>query len=466
MADVVKITTLDKAKLHRPTRIPKYGTRAHLDADIQQHSVYVAQEARRLAAELAAAAAEQERLQAQSSPPLQQRDPAQAKATAPAKRARANTGDSSDPQPSKKLKPSKDNTDARRRDNSSKSTKAASKQPKSTSRPPAPARTETTQQKTRPAESAVGGSDKKAQDKSDKNAKAALTLTVSDSGNVPKGTSSSDSSGKKHQAASTAPPTTATAATSQSAQNEPRKPDKSTEPKAATNKSNTVTNLPRVPKKTSPMTLYTNSALHMVDLPSVTSEDSWNSIVSTLNETQKNELLNSMATFALDLQKVDESVNNKSILAPRRMKMREDLEALFAGSERLAAIPDFVHPAIISQGPAPAGYAGTGLGDVLNRIDKASSLDIWKHLRTALAEYYTFMTSSHNCQWHALAIAIVATLSAYQLCVNSAPELFPGAQTSDPDAAIPRPGRTRQGSGAPGPTYGANDATTSKAARA
>jgi hypothetical protein len=121
MADVVKTTTLDKAKLHRPMRIPKYGTRAHLDADIQQHSVYVAQEARRLAAEHAAAAAEQERLRAKSSPPLQQHDPAQAKAAAPAKRARADAGNSSDTQSSKKLKPSKDNTDARRRDNSSKS---------------------------------------------------------------------------------------------------------------------------------------------------------------------------------------------------------------------------------------------------------------------------------------------------------------------------------------------------------
>ena len=214
------------------------------------------------------------------------------------------------------------------------------------------------------------------------------------------------------------------------------------------------------------MTLYTDSALHMVDLPSVTSEDSWNSIVSTLNETQKNELLNRMATFALDLQKVDKSVNDKPILAPRRKQMREDLEALFASSARLTAIPDFVHPVIISQGPTAAGYAGTDLGDVLNLVDNNSSLDIWKHLRTALAEYYTFMTSSQDCQWHALAIAIVATLSAYQLCVNNAPELFPGAETSDPDAAIPRPGRTRQGSGAPGPTYGANDATTSKAARA
>jgi hypothetical protein len=165
----------------------------------------------------------------------------------------------------------------------------------------------------------VGGSDKKAQDKSDKNAKAALTLATSDSGNVSKGKSSSNSSGKTHQAAPTAPPTTATAATSQSAQNELQTvaPDKSTEPKAATSKSNTVTNLPRVPRKTSPMTLYTDSALHMFDLPSVNSEDSWNSIVSTLNETQKNELLNSMATFALDLQKKSTSLSTTSPSWPR-----------------------------------------------------------------------------------------------------------------------------------------------------
>jgi hypothetical protein len=227
-----------------------------------------------------------------------------------------------------------------------------------------------------------------------------------------------------------------------------------------------VTTLPRVPKKTSLMTLYTDSALHTVNLAPVTSADSWSSVVSTLDETQKNELLNRMATFVLDLHNVDKSVTNQPILAPRRIKMRKQLEALFAGSARLTAIPDFVHPVIISQGPTAAGYTGTGLGDVLNLVDNNSSLDIWKHLRIALAEYYTFMTSSQDCQWHALAIAIVATLSAYQLCVNSAPELFPGVETSDPDAVIPRPSRTRQGSGAPGPTRGTNDATTSDAARA
>ncbi len=204
------------------------------------------------------------------------------------------------------------------------------------------------------------------QNKPDKNAKTALTPAASGSGNVPKGKSSNNSSGKTHQAASTAPPTTATAATSQSAQNEPQTPDKSTEPKATTSQSNTVTNLPRVPKKTSLMTLYTDSALHMVDLPSVTSADSWSSVVSTLDKTQKNELLNRMATFALDLHNVDKSVTNQPILAPRRRKMREDLQALFASSARLTAIPDFVHPVIISQGPTAAGYTGTGLGDVLN----------------------------------------------------------------------------------------------------
>ncbi len=114
MADVARITTLNKAKLHCPMRIPKYCTRLDLDADIRQHREDVAQKARRLAAELAAAAAEQERLRAKSSPPLQQRDPAQAKATPPAKRARADAGNSRNTQPSKKLKSSKDTTDARR----------------------------------------------------------------------------------------------------------------------------------------------------------------------------------------------------------------------------------------------------------------------------------------------------------------------------------------------------------------
>jgi hypothetical protein len=147
-----------------------------------------------------------------------------------------------------------------------------------------------------------------------------------------------------------------------------------------TSKSNTVTNLLRVPKKTSQMTLYTDSALDSVDLPSVTSADSWSSIVSTLNETQKNELLNRMATFALNLHNVDKSVTNQPILVPRRKKLREELEALFAGSARLAAIPDFVHPVIISQGPTAAGYTGTGLGDVLNLPRSTSGSTFASHL--------------------------------------------------------------------------------------
>jgi hypothetical protein len=104
VADVTKITTLDKATLHRPMRIPRYGTHLDLDADIQQHMEDLAQEARRLAAELAAAVAEQERVQAESGPPLQQRDPVQAKAAPPAKRARADAGNSRDTPPSKKPK--------------------------------------------------------------------------------------------------------------------------------------------------------------------------------------------------------------------------------------------------------------------------------------------------------------------------------------------------------------------------
>jgi hypothetical protein len=292
----------------------------------------------------------------------------------------------------------------------------------------------------------VGRSDKKAQNKSDKNAKTALTPAASASGNVPKDKSSSNSSGKTHQAASTAPPTTATAATSQSVQDEPSvTPDKSTEAKATTSTSNKATTMPRVPKKTSLMTLYTDFMLHVVDLASVTSADSWSSVVSTLDETQKNELLNRMATFVLDLHCADKSVTNQPILSPRRSKLRKDLQALFASSARVTAIPDFVHPVIISQGPTAAGYTGKGLGDVLDLVDNGCLLDIWKHLRITLAEYYAFIMSSQDCQWHALAIAIVATLSAYQLCVNTAPELFPGrdfgSRCSD---SSPEQNQTRQ----------------------
>ncbi len=119
------------------------------------------------------------------------------------------------------------------------------------------------------------------------------------------------------------------------------------------------------------------------------------------------------------------------------------------------------------QGPMSTVCPGKGLKDTLTLVDDAYPLYIWqRQLRGALDTYYGFITSFQDCQWHALAIAIVATLSAYQLCVNTAPELFPGVETSDPDAAIPRPSRTRQGSGAPGPTRGTNDATTSNAARA
>jgi hypothetical protein len=118
------------------------------------------------------------------------------------------------------------------------------------------------------------------------------------------------------------------------------------------------------------MTLYTDFALDKLDLVSVTSTDSWSSMVSKLNEIHKTDLLNRMAAFVLGLHNVDKSISIQTILAPRRSKLREDLQALFEGSTRVTAIPDFVHPVVISQGPMATGYTGKGLRDVLALVDE------------------------------------------------------------------------------------------------
>jgi hypothetical protein len=114
MAEVAKVASIKKATLDRPTRIPKYGTRLEVDVDICQHMEDLAQEARLLAAELAAAAAEQERLQAKSGPPVQPRGTVPANTTLPVKCTRADASISSETLPSKKHKPPEVAADAKR----------------------------------------------------------------------------------------------------------------------------------------------------------------------------------------------------------------------------------------------------------------------------------------------------------------------------------------------------------------
>jgi hypothetical protein len=114
--------------------------------------------------------------------------------------------------------------DATRRGNPDKATS-------SRTTPAAPARADTVQQKKRPLESTADGNGRNAQNKP---YKAAMITTIPDasgSGTVSTDTRSSSSTGKKKLAALTAPPTTATAATSQSTQlqGEPPKPAKSTD---------------------------------------------------------------------------------------------------------------------------------------------------------------------------------------------------------------------------------------------
>ncbi len=46
MAEVSKVTSLDKETLHRPMHIPTYGTRLKMDAGIRQHMEDLAQKAR------------------------------------------------------------------------------------------------------------------------------------------------------------------------------------------------------------------------------------------------------------------------------------------------------------------------------------------------------------------------------------------------------------------------------------
>jgi hypothetical protein len=114
------------------------------------------------------------------------------------------------------------------------------------------------------------------------------------------------------------------------------------------------------------------------------------------------------------------------------------------------------------QGPPSTVYAGKGFNDALTLVHDTYPLYIWKrHLRSALRQ----LLRLHNVcprmpEWHALSMAIVTTLMTYQLCTNRVPELFPGAETTDMDAAIPRPSTTL-GSDKSGLNCGTKDNTTS-----
>jgi hypothetical protein len=120
---------------------------------------------------------------------------------------------------------------------------------------------------------------------------------------------------------------------------------------------------------------------------------------------------------------------------------------MLTSTAHLAEIPDFVNPIAAQHDSDSATYHGRGLGDIKNRLDEPA-LTIWTHLRGALADYHSFITSTSPPAWHRLAIAIVATLTVYQKIVSKVHALFPGHTSPTLAGALPR--RTTERSGGSG----------------
>ena len=172
-----------------------------------------------------------------------------------------------------------------------------------------------------------------------------------------------------------------------------------------------------MPKRIGPINLYTLHNLHKVDLTAVTDEESWKALVKPLNEQQKNELLANMATFILSLSEINTHIDNKQILKTTRAEIAKLIDGMLMNTAHLAEIPDFVNPIAARHDSNSATYHGRGLGNIKNMLDEPA-LTIWTHLRDALTDYHSFITSASPPAWHRLTIAIVATLTVYQKIVS------------------------------------------------
>jgi hypothetical protein len=216
---------------------------------------------------------------------------------------------------------------------------------------------------------------------------------------------------------------------------------------AANKPKNVAPQLPPVPKRIGPVNLYVTHNLHKVDLTTITDEKSWKALVKPLKMEQENELLANMATFILSLSEIDPHIDDKQILKTTRAEIAELINGMLTSTAHLAEIPDFVNPIAAQHDSDSATYHGRGLGDIKNMLDD-SALTIWTHLRGALADYHSFITSTSPPAWHRLAIAIVATLTVYQKIVSKVHALFPGHTSPTLAGALPR--RTTERSGGSG----------------
>jgi hypothetical protein len=116
---------------------------------------------------------------------------------------------------------------------------------------------------------------------------------------------------------------------------------------------------------------------------------------------------------------------------------------------QLAEIPDFINPIAVQHDRNAGAYHGRGLSDIKNVLDE-TVLNIWTHLRGALHDYYVFITSVSPTAWHCLTIAIIATLTVYQMIVHKVNALFPGHTASTLVGALPHTSWTLSSSGRSG----------------
>ena len=87
--------------------------------------------------------------------------------------------------------------------------------------------------------------------------------------------------------------------------------------------------------------------------------------------------------------------------------------------------------------------------------EQISAITLWKNLRGTLSDYYDFVAKTPKYQWHALAMAIMATLTVYQIMVNKVPKFFPGTVTPDIDRIV-EARKTASGSPGAGSSRSAN----------
>jgi hypothetical protein len=194
----------------------------------------------------------------------------------------------------------------------------------------------------------------------------------------------------------------------------------------------------------------------------VTSAEDWTTKTKNMTKGEKDELTNRMAAFILSLEDVDAFVPETNLPNTARQDLQSNLQKLLTTSPRITMLKNLVQPHIVKDdsGKNPAGYHGQGLNALVNLLnDCVSALTLWQHLRGALSAYYDFVAKNPEYQWHALAMAIIATLTVYQIMVNRVPKLFPGVGNNpDIDSVVGKACKTASSSPGPGSS---RSATTS-----